>query len=427
MGGSSKAGLNSVDQGDLDPGLTVEAWLARLAVGGEIGSLLAPSWSEQVDRGYGHTLSEIGQQPITWMETATRVVGRLPLIQALLEDAGAGTSQGALVLTGSGSSLYAGECLALPLQQALGLSVSAVAAGQLLTHLGASLPPNGPFAVVSFARSGNSPESRAVVDSLLAEPRACHLVITCNGQGTLATEYGAHPRVRTVVLDEKTNDQSLVMTSSFTNMVLAGSLLGSAGDPVAYSKRARSLARGAAHVLQSSASALARIARTDFSSAVYLGSGCRLGAAHESSLKMLEMNDGRVWTLPESYLGLRHGPMSALRGDSLVVAFLSSDPLVRAYEADLIRELDRKKLGARRVVVGASVPRELCPGPDDVVVDVAPAGVTADEDLVLIDVVVGQLLAFFRCLHEGLRPDSPSTDGVISRVVSRFEIHRRSS
>ena len=420
-------GLSRVDTDDLGAGLSVEAWLGRLAREGEIGSLLAPSGSEQIARGYGHTLREIGQQPVTWIETATRVVGRLPLIQALLEDAGAQTHQGALVLTGSGSSLYAGECLALPLQEALGVSVSAVAAGQLLTHLRASLPARGPFAVVSFARSGNSPESRAVVDSLLAEPRACHLVLTCNGQGTLATEYASHPRVRTVVLDEKTNDQSLVMTSSFTNMVLAGSILGSAGEPVAYSARARRAARGAAHVLSTSASALARVARQSFSSAVYLGSGCRLGAAHESSLKMLEMNDGRVWTLPESYLGLRHGPMSALREDSLVVAFLSSDPLVRAYEADLIRELDRKKLGARRVVVGASVPRELCPGPHDVVVDVAPAGVIADEELVLIDVVVGQLLAFFRCLQEGLRPDSPSTGGVISRVVSSFEIHRRPS
>ena len=109
MGGSSKAGLSPVDQGDLDPGPSVEAWLGRLAAGGEVGALLGLSRSEQVDRGYGHTLREIAQQPVTWTETATRVVGRLPLIQAVLDDAGAATSQGALVLTGSGSSLYAGR------------------------------------------------------------------------------------------------------------------------------------------------------------------------------------------------------------------------------------------------------------------------------------------------------------------------------
>jgi tagatose-6-phosphate ketose/aldose isomerase len=139
---------------------------------------------------------------------------------------------------------------------------------------------------------------------------------------------------------------------------------------------------------------------------------------------MLEMTDGRVWTLPESYLGLRHGPMSALRGETLVVAFLSSDPIVRAYEIDLIRELDRKRLGAHRIVVGAGVPVEL--GQGGLVVEAADGERMDDADLVVVDVVVGQLLAFFRCLGLGLRPDSPSTEGVISRVVSGFEIHRRS-
>src|SRR5262249_8726070 len=144
-----------------------------------------------------------------------------------------------------------------------------------------------------------------------------------------------------------------------------------------------------------------------------------------ASLKMIEMNDGEVWALPESYLGLRHGPMSAITDQTLVVAFLSSDPVVRAYEMDLIRELDRKKLGSRRLIVGSDVPRDLAPGPRESIVDGAAGGAIGDEDLVLIDVLVGQLLAFFRCVSAGHRPDSPSSEGVISRVVSGFEIHRR--
>src|SRR5262249_36589753 len=162
----------------------------------------------------------------------------------------------------------------------------------------------GPYAVVSFARSGNSPESRAVVDSLLADQdRASHLIITCNRQGTLATEYKDVARVRAVVLDEKTDDKSLVMTSSFTNMVLAGRALG--GGP-GYEERARSLAARAARILLEEGQKIEAVARSGFSSAVYLGSGCRLGSAREASLKMIEMNDGEVWALPESYLGLRH-------------------------------------------------------------------------------------------------------------------------
>jgi tagatose-6-phosphate ketose/aldose isomerase len=46
-----------------------------------------------------------------------------------------------------------------------------------------------------------------------------------------------------------------------------------------------------------------------------------------------------------------------------------------------------------------------------------------DENCAVVDVIAGQLLAFFRCLEEGLRPDSPSEDGVISRVVQTFALH----
>jgi tagatose-6-phosphate ketose/aldose isomerase len=168
------------------------------------------------------------------------------------------------------------------------------------------------------------------------------------------------------------------------------------------------------------------LARSGFGSALYLGSGCRLGSAREAALKMLEMNSGEVFTFAESYLGLRHGPMSAIRPDTLVVAFLSSDPQVRAYERDLLTELDKKALGARRVVVGAGIPKGVVASPDPLLLECADSFPCADEDLALLDALVGQLLAFFRCLAGGNHPDSPSEDSVITRVVSGFEIHRRS-
>ena len=152
------------------------------------------------------------------------------------------------------------------------------------------------------------------------------------------------------------------MTSSFTNMVLAGRALG--GDPQACEARALGLARAAAALLRERADALDAAARSGFGSVVYLGSGCRLGSAREAALKMLEMNAGEVFTFAESYLGLRHGPMSAIRPDTLVVAFLSSDPLVRAYERDVLTELDRKGLGSGRVIVGAGVPAGVVASPD---------------------------------------------------------------
>jgi tagatose-6-phosphate ketose/aldose isomerase len=405
--GSELAGFASLD-----------AWLAALAGTSAFGPLLDPPAEEQLRRGYGHTLREISQQPLTWIETAARVHALAPAVAESL----AGVS--AVVFTGSGSSVYAAECVAPSLQRRLSLPVSAVPAGLILTHPDSCLPPSGPFLLVSLARSGNSPESRAVVDSVLeSRPEARHLFITCNSKGALATSYRDRPGIGTIVLDEKTDDRSLVMTSSFTNLVLAGHSL--AGDGADGASRARAVADAAARLLRDKATALAEVARGGFGSVVYLGSGSRLGSAREAALKMLEMNAGDVWTLAESYLGLRHGPMSGIRPDTLVVAFLSSDALVRAYELDLLRELERKALGSRRVIVGDGIPAELASRPGALALDcdVAPGG---DEDLVLLDALVGQLVAFFRCLAAGYRPDSPSEDSVITRVVSGFEIHRPS-
>jgi tagatose-6-phosphate ketose/aldose isomerase len=421
MTGTTKARSDVASDGELGGGLpaSVEGCLAALGDVAVFRELLARPWSEQLERGYGHTLREIVQQPLTWLDTAARLRQASEVVTQSLD------SVLAVVVTGSGSSLYAGECVAPCLQAELGLPSSAVPAGLILTHPETCLPPTGRFLVVSVARSGDSPESRAVVDWLLENsPQARHLVLTCNRAGALATVYRERPGVRAIVLDERTNDRSLVMTSSFTNLVLAGRALASAARPELGAARAQALAQAGTAMLRTQAGPLAEAARAGFGSAVFLGSGCRLGSAREAALKMLEMNGGDVWTLAESFLGLRHGPMSAIRRDTLVVAFLSSDPLARAYELDVLRELERKGVGGRRVVLGAGLPHEVASAPGVLAVDIA-AGPCTDADLTVLDAMAGQLLGFFRCLAAGFRPDSPSEHSVITRVVSGFAIHSR--
>jgi tagatose-6-phosphate ketose/aldose isomerase len=383
----------------------------------ELETLRATPLARQREQGYADTLREILQQPATWAGTA----GLLREPHVLEQWRAAAMPRPAhVVLTGSGSSMYVGECLAPTLQLGLGVPVQALAAGTLLTHWRSVLPP-GKGLLISLARSGDSPESCAVVSRLLAEaPDYRHLVITCNASGRLATSYGDDPRVSVLVLDERTNDRSLVMTSSFTNLLLAGTGLAQQGKDIA--SAVNRLAACVQHIFDDKAHAIAAIAGGDFGNVVYLGSGGALGAAHESALKMLEMTDGAVVTMAESFLGLRHGPMSSLDQKTLLVGFLSPDPAVRAYETDLLRELSRKQLGMTRVLVGEDIAGDLL-GPDDLAVDL-PGLAAADDALPLLaDVVVGQLLAFFRCLALGGRPDTPS-QGVLTRVVEHFPMHQ---
>ena len=388
------------------------------AVPPNIRRLLENTKSEQQSQGYFDTLREICQQPATLLTTCDCMCNAASALNTILSGARA------LTLTGSGSSEYAGECVRLALQADLGRTVQTVGSGTILTQGTNAIGAERPALMISLARSGDSPESVGAVSFLLdKDPAIRHLILTCNSKGKLAERFSGDPRVLVIVLDERTNDRSLVMTSSFTSLVVAARFAGLSNSPDTYRSLTLRLSRLLTGLMERHLGTLARIAAIGFERAVFLGSGTRYGSAREAALKMLEMTAGAVSTLPETYLGLRHGPMSYVHDDSLIVCFLSSHPTVRAYETDLIRELNRKQLGLAKVIVGDGIARDLlsdrdfaieCPGLCEV----------GDENAPVVDVVVGQLLAFFRCLKQGLRPDSPSESGVINRVVESFELHR---
>jgi tagatose-6-phosphate ketose/aldose isomerase len=373
--------------------------------------------AEQERLGYFHTLREICQQPETWLRTCQRMVAATEVIRQLH----AGIRS--LTLTGSGSSQYVGECVCLALQNDLNIQVMSVGGGTLLTYAGKALPPERPGLVISLARSGDSPESRGAIELLLrTEPEMRHVVVTCNEHGSLTKAWREHDEVRVFTLPKETNDESLVMTSSFTNLLLAARFMSMWKRPDDYAQLCKRSSSIAEQLISENFDVLAGIAKSKFQRVVFLGTGPGFGAAREAALKMLEMTAGRVTTLCETYLGFRHGPMSYVQEETLIVAFLSSSPTLRVYEADLLQELDRKKIGLSKLIVGEKIPAEVLRN-GDVAVECPGLAELGDQDSATIHVVIAQLLGFFRCLEEGLRPDSPSEHGIIQRVVGKFTLH----
>jgi tagatose-6-phosphate ketose/aldose isomerase len=393
-------------------------WLRALSENHpKAGELLGRPPEEQQRRGYFHTLREICQQPASWILTSEQMVRSSATLARCMNGI---TS---LVLTGSGSSEYAGDCVRSVLQNELGIITQVISGGTLLTDRQNALPPLKPALTVSLARSGDSPESVGALALLLdLEPEMRHLVLTCNKDGGLSTNFNDDPRVMVIALDDVTNDRSLVMTSSFTNLVLAARFLSLLNAPVKYRTLCLKLSQIAGRLIEAHFGTLARVGRSGFRRAVFLGSGSCFGAARESALKMLEMTAGRVSTVYETYLGFRHGPMSFAHDDTLIVCFLSSDPTLRAYESDLLHELDQKELGLSKLIVGENIPDGLI-RQNDVVIECPGLAEMGDKNAPIINVIAGQLLAFFRCLEEGLHPDSPSENGVINRVVQSFTLH----
>jgi tagatose-6-phosphate ketose/aldose isomerase len=339
----------------------------------------------------------------------------LPQLQPLWNEAQS------IVLTGSGSSEYAAECARTAFQQIANRTAQSIGSGALLTDGLALLSRARPALMIHFARSGDSPESVGALQAVLhADPQMHQLAITCNAEGKLARAAATGNKLKALTLDARTNDRSLVMTSSFTNMVFAAIGIASHADITTYTTSANQIAEAAETLLPAAFEQLH--ATQHYKRVFYLADPATFGAAREAALKMTEMTAGRVITVAETYLGLRHGPMSAIHADTLIVCFLSTDPLIRAYEEDLIRELNAKELGMGKVFVGASIPRDLV-GENDIVLEHPVFAATTAAFHSLLHVAVGQVLAYYRCLQEGLKPDAPSATGIIHRVVQKFQLH----
>jgi tagatose-6-phosphate ketose/aldose isomerase len=274
----------------------------------------------------------------------------------------------------------------------------------------------GVGAVISLARSGNSPESAAVVHRARSlHPEILQFAITCNHDGLL-TQSGLDGLI---VLDPRTNDRSLVMTGSFSNLVLGGLSL---AQPEMVAQHTDAVSESARSLLPAIDAGCQRIAAGVRDRIVVLCSSPLLGWGREAGLKILEMTAGRFPVVTETYLGLRHGPMSFLRPDTLVLCLLSNEPTRRLYEVDLIQELRSKKLG---YIVGIAAPGDHITGFHDVLPAVLPE---APDDLrTPFEILIPQLLGYHLSLGVGLNPDNPSPEGVISRVVQGVKIHKASS
>lgn len=370
------------------------------------------------DERAGATGREIAQQPAVWRRLAVDLAERRDSVRRFLEPL-LSRDDLRIVLTGAGTSAFAGELLAPALARALSRTIDAVATTAIVTNPREAFVEDVPTLLVSFARSGDSPESVAateLADRCLSS--VYHLIVTCNAEGHLARTHSGSERSLVLLMPPESHDEGFAMTSSFTSMVLATwlALVPSGLD----SGVAERLAEAGAAVLRRTPDDVAKLAARGYDRVVYLGSGSLAALARESALKVLELTAGAVVSYSDSSLGFRHGPKSVINDRTLAIVYLSNDPYVRLYDEDIIAEL-RAQMGSENVVVvGASRSEMLEPdGPW------AVPNLSNDPDALvgLVFVLVAQLLAMNASLELGLTPDTPSPDGQVNRVVTGVTVH----
>lgn len=358
------------------------------------------------------TRREILQQPATLRATQAMLVETRAAIDAFVAPLLAQKDL-RIMLCGAGTSAFIGECLAPWLTATLGRPVEAVATTDIVGAPHLWLDAARPTLMVSFGRSGSSPESITAVD--LADARLAsvhHLVITCNAEGALSKRTAAN--VHVVQLPEATHDRAFAMTSSFSAMMLAAlSIFTEIG---AMDDRVDAISDSVAAILVEADGVAATLAARDFERVVYLGSGVFQGLAREAALKLLELTDGAIPTAFDSALGFRHGPKTIVTPRTLVVVFVSNDPLTRLYDLDIIAELRADGNAAAVLAITTQ---------DDTGESLRVAGATGfvDADLLFPYIVPAQLFGLHCSLRLGRTPDRPNASGTVNRVVQGVRIH----
>ena len=326
-----------------------------------------------------------------------------------------------IILTGAGTSAYIGYSLEGTFQRHTGITTVSIPTTHLVTHPKDYLDPEQPTLVISFARSGNSPESVAAVkliDQICVS--VSHLVITCDEKGQLA-QYPSRNNKLDFILPAESNDKSLAMTSSYTSMLLTGLLFARLDQADSLERQVNLLVKYGEKIIREDSETLKEIAALDFDRAVFLGSGPLFGTSTESSLKLQELTDGAIICKNDSYLGFRHGPRAVIDEKTVVLFLFSCKDSVRRYERDLVLTTQKGKKALRLIgvseyaVTGLGLDTAICFSASDTAID--------EDFLSICSVLPAQMLGLFKSLELGLKPDNPSVTGAISRVVEGVVIY----
>ena len=370
-----------------------------------------------------YTSEEISHQPLIWHETYLKLMAQRSRMSEFINKVFS-IDQLHIVLTGAGSSAYIGQVLEGVFQKNCNIPTRAIATTDIVSHPQLHLQKSIPLLMISFARSGESPESLAAVE--LADEicdEVYHLVITCSREGKLACFKQQNEKFLVFALPDLANDKSLAMTASFSSMVLVGVLISRFQELTDLKQQVELLMQYGNNVLENYTEKLQEVSTMNFDRMVFLGAGSQLGVARESQLKVQELTNGTVLCKHDSFLGFRHGPKAMLTAGTLVVYLFSNNSYASKYELDLVRQV--KENDQFKFSIGVAESKQESYHVDLDILFSSRNVKELDEDFMpIISVLPAQIIGYYKSIELTLNPDLPSDNGVISRVVEGVRIYK---
>lgn len=389
-----------------------------------ISKLLGVEISKLEDCSGLNTAKEIIQQPDTWRESVKNLIKNKIEIKSFI-DSFLSKKEFRIILTGAGTSAFAGEVCEPYLTSLLNKRVEAIATTDLVASPKSYFIKDIPTLLVSFARSGNSPESvHAVNLATQLVDDLYQVVITCNENGKLAKNTVNDEKSLLLLMPPQTNDLGFAMTSSFTTMVLNAMAVFNINNIENFSSDVDKLSNSVNDFIENNIEKVTSLSNEDFERIVYLGSSTSKGIARESALKVLELTAGKVNASYDTPLGFRHGPKSVVDDNTVSVIYISNDEYTRKYDLDLAKEMLAHKKNDKVVIVGDNIEEDIL-NKADYVFNVENINYNVENKVLLPlqQIIFGQMLSFLKSVNLGITPDNPCPTGEVNRVVQGVILH----
>jgi glucosamine--fructose-6-phosphate aminotransferase (isomerizing) len=344
-----------------------------------------------------HTWNEITSQARVW-QTVLDELHNAPATDKVLA---IGQNKNECIFVGCGTSFYLAEAAALSWTLLTGQAARPIPASEILLYP-KLLQSHGvqPHAIV-ISRSGRTSEAVRAANVLGKDLHIPTVGITCAGNSEL--ERACDLSLVLPAADE----QSTVMTRSFTSMLLTLQLLAAArAQNHRFVENLGDMAKQFSGAINEIADRMERfVTEHTFADYVFLGQGPFHGIAREAALKVMEMSCS--YSQFFHALEFRHGPKAIVSPATCLTFFLSERG--QEAEAEVLGEM--KELGGVIVAVCNRADMEIRKSADLTI----ELNFTGNELALLAPYIVPcQLMGFFTGLRKGLNPDQPKN---LSRVV----------
>lgn len=376
------------------------------------------------DRGAIFTATEIAQQPDTWRKVADYMLSKKAEITKFMDEV-MSIKDLRIIFSGAGSSAFIGEAMMFLLANELGIRTEAVHSTDIVSAPESTLF-DVPTLLISYGRSGESPESKAAIS--FASKRIKNLyniVIVCNSNSTLADMGRRMEKSMVLEMPPESCDKGFAMTSSVSCMVMATWCLFHYKEMEQYAVYIRQIAGCISGQMDEMAAKAEEIAKNDYRRIIWLGTGALKGLAREGAIKSMELSNGYVHAGYDAPTGFRHGPKTVINDETITVHFISNLDYSMKYDVDLANEIIHEKEKNIVVTVKPESKKDATRGEDYEVIYKIPALLPADTEIgaYIGSLVFTQLLSMMKSLDKGYLTDNPCSSGKVNRVVKGIVIY----